>query len=117
MHELSIATALAESLLAYSKEHKVKITCAHVKAGILSGIDPEALQFAWEPALENFPDSGLKNCRLAIKMALLKHRCKNCGKEFEFNNWRMECPECGKESLHRESGNEFLLESIEVENV
>ncbi len=117
MHELSIATALAESLISYMQEHKVSITCAHVRVGLLSGIDPEALQFAWEPALENFPDSGLKNCRLAIKKALLKHRCKDCGKTFEFENWRMECPACGKESLHRESGSEFLLESIEVENV
>ena len=117
MHELSIATALAESLIAYSRENNVKIICAHVKAGILSGIDPEALQFAWEPALENFPGSGLENCKLVIKQALLKHRCKNCGKIFEFNDWRMECPECKTESLHRESGSEFLLESIEVENV
>ena len=117
MHELSIATALAESLISYMQEHKVSITCAHVRVGLLSGIDPEALQFAWEPALENFPGSGLKNCRLAIEKALLKHRCKNCGKTFEFESWRMECPECGKESLHRESGSEFLLESIEVENV
>ena len=117
MHELSIATALAESLIEYSKSNNVKISCAHVKAGILSGIDPEALQFAWEPALANFPGSGLENCKLAIKTALLKHRCKNCGKEFEFNDWRIECPECKLESLHRESGNEFLLESIEVEDV
>ena len=117
MHELSIATALAESLIAYSRGHNVKISCAHVKAGILSGIDPEALKFAWEPALSNFPDSGLENCRLEIKTALLKHRCKNCGQEFEFEKWQIECPECGKETLQRESGNEFLLESIEVENV
>ena len=117
MHELSIATALAESLITYSREHNVKISCAHLKVGILSGIDPEALQFAWEPALANFPGSGLERCRLEIKMALLKHRCKKCGKEFEFNDWRIECPECREESLHRESGSEFLLESIEVENV
>ena len=117
MHELSIATALAESLIAYSRENQVKVISAHVKAGILSGIDPEALQFAWEPALANFPASGLENCKLVIKTALLKHRCKKCGKEFEFSDWRIECPECGEESLHRESGSEFLLESIEVENV
>jgi hydrogenase nickel incorporation protein HypA/HybF len=117
MHELSIATALAESLITYSREHNVKISCVHIKAGILSGIDPEALQFAWEPALENFPGSGLEKCRLEIKMALLKHRCKNCNKEFEFDKWQIECPECRIDSLHRESGNEFLLESIEVENV
>ena len=117
MHELSIATALAESLITYSREHNVKISCVHIKAGILSGIDPEALQFAWEPALENFPENSLKNCRLEIRMALLKHRCKNCGQEFEFEKWQIECPKCGKETLQRESGNEFLLESIEVENV
>ena len=117
MHELSIATALAESLIKYTREHRVKISCAHVKVGLLSGIDPDALQFAWEPALANFPGSGLENCRLQINKALLKHRCRECGKEFEFNDWRIECPECKAETLRRESGSEFLLESIEVEDV
>ena len=117
MHELSIATALAESLINYAKEHKVKISCAYVRAGLLSGIDPEALKFAWQPALENYPDCGLENCKLVVKQALLKHRCRNCGREFEFDNWQILCPECKTESLHRESGSEFLLESIEVEDV
>ena len=117
MHELSIATALAESLINYMQEHKVKISCVHVKAGLLSGIDPEALKFAWEPAVENFPGCGLENCRLSIKQALLKHRCKKCGKEFEFNDWRIECPDCQEETLHRESGSEFILESAEVQDV
>ena len=117
MHELSIATALAESLISYAQEHKVKVICAHVCCGMLSGIDPEAVKFAWEPAVENFPGSGLEHCKLQIRQAALKHRCKNCGKEFEFDSWQIECPECGKEELRRESGNEFLLESIEVENV
>ncbi len=117
MHELSVATALVESLHKYSVEHGVKISCAHVVAGILSGIDPEALQFAWEPALANYPDCGLENCRLVIRQALLKHRCQQCGKEFEFKTWQIECPDCQADTLRRESGNEFLLESIEVENV
>lgn len=117
MHELSIATALAESLIKYSQEHKVKIICAHISVGQLSGIDPEALQFAWLPAVENFPGCGLENCRLAIKQTPLKHRCSKCGREFALDSWQIECPECKTETLRRESGSEFLLESIEVENV
>ena len=117
MHELSVATALAESLLNYSKEHNVKVMCAHVRVGLLSGIDPEALEFAWTPALENFAGCGLEDCRLKIKRCLLKHQCSACGREFEFEDWRIECPECKTETLRRTGGNEFLLESIEVENV
>ena len=48
---------------------------------------------------------------------LLKHRCSSCNKEFEFDSWLIKCPECKSETLRRESGNEFLLESIEVDNV
>ena len=117
MHEFSIATALAESLIGYMQQHKVKISCAHVKVGLLSGIDPEALRFAWEPAVENFAGCGLKDCRLAIHTALLHHRCQECGSEFDLESWQIECPECKKEALRRESGSEFVLESIEVENV
>lgn len=117
MHELAIATALAESLIKYMQEHEVKISCANVRCGLLSGVDPEALQFAWEPAVANFPGSGLENCTLKIKRSLLKHRCSSCNKEFEFDSWLIKCPECKSETLRRESGNEFLLESIEVDNV
>jgi hydrogenase nickel insertion protein HypA len=117
MHELSIATALAESLIDYMQKNNARVICAHVRVGLLSGIDPVALEFAWEPATANFPGSGLEKCRLQIEQALLKHRCKECGKVFEFKNWQIECPECKIESLRRESGSEFVLESIEVEDV
>ena len=117
MHELSIATALAETLSNYMQEHNVKVNCAHICVGMLSGIDPEALEFAWTPALENFAGCGLEDCRLKIKRCLLKHQCSACGREFEFEDWRIECPECKTETLRRTGGNEFLLESIEVENV
>ena len=117
MHELAIATALAESLIEYMQKHNVKVSCAHVRVGLLSGIDPVALEFAWEPAVENFAGCGLGNCKLKINQALLQHRCSECGKVFEFKNWQIECPECKKETLRRESGSEFVLESIEVEDV
>ena len=117
MHELAIATSLAETLIAYQKENAAKITAAHIKVGVLSGIDPAALQFAWEPALENFPGTPLQGCRLAIVLAKLKHICRSCGAAFEFDTWHLECPACHKETLRRENGNEFILESLEVENV
>ena len=117
MHELAVAVSLAESLIRYQKEHAVVIKTANIKVGVLSGIDPEALEFAWEPALENFPSSGLAQCRLNIQTARIKHTCRNCGKAFEFDNWQLLFPACKQETLHRESGSEFILESVEIENV
>jgi hydrogenase nickel insertion protein HypA len=117
MHELAIATSLAESLIEYQKKNAVKINAAHIKVGVLSGVDPAALEFAWEPALENFPDSGLGQCRLDIRTALVKHTCRSCGASFEFDNWQLLCPKCQQETLRRESGSEFILESVEIENV
>ena len=117
MHELAIATSLAESLIKYMQQHNVRVTAAHLRVGLFSGIDPEALKFAWEPAAANFPGSGLEKCSLKIKTPGIKHLCRNCGKEFEFEKWILKCPGCGQEKLHRENGNEFILESAEVENV
>ena len=117
MHELAIATSLADTLTAYQKENAVKIITAHIKVGVLSGIDPAALEFAWEPARENLPGSPLQGCRLAIALAKLKHICRSCGAVFEFDSWHLECPACHKETLRRENGSEFILESVEVENV
>ena len=117
MHELSIATALAESLINYSREHHVRIKVAHIKVGLLSGIDPEALKFAWAPALENACSNVLTDCVLQITLAPISHQCRECGKIFEFDKWTLKCPACGMESLRRQNGSEFVLESIEVEDV
>jgi hydrogenase nickel insertion protein HypA len=117
MHELAIAVSLAESLIKYMKENAVKVKTANLCVGPFSGIDPEALKFAWEPALANFPGGGLEGCRLKIRMAKVKHSCRSCGGKFEFEDWQIKCPSCGRESLHRESGNEFILESAEIEDV
>ena len=54
---------------------------------------------------------------LKITTPGIKHLCRNCGKEFEFEKWILKCPGCGQEKLHRVNGNEFILESAEVENV
>ena len=117
MHELAIASSLAESLIKYMKENAVRVTAAHLCIGPFSGIDPEALNFAWEPAVANFPGSGLEQCRLVIRMAKIKHSCRECGKFFEFDDWQIKCPSCGRDTLHRENGSEFILESAEVQDV
>ena len=115
MHELSVAAALVHTLVRYQAEHHVRVTAAHVKMGPLSGIDPEALRFAWAPALAGEP--GLEGCMLVLEKSRLRHRCRSCGLETEFEDWVLTCPRCGKEELRREGGNEFVLESIEVEDV
>ena len=97
MHELSIAAALAESLINYSREHHVRIKVAHIKVGPLSGIDPEALKFAWAPALENACSNVLTDCVLQITLAPISHQCRECGKIFEFDKWTLKCPACGNE--------------------
>lgn len=117
MHELAVATSLAETLIHYQETHAVKVLTAHIKVGVLSGIDPVALEFAWEPAVANFSGSPLAKCRLHIETAKIKHTCRSCGGAFEFDNWQLECPDCKKPMLHRESGSEFILESVEVDHV
>lgn len=117
MHELAVAAALVRSLSDYRAAHKVRITAAQVRIGRLSGIDPEALRFAWEPAVAGAPEAGLADCRLELVLADLHHRCGDCGFEADLPEWTNVCPQCGRETFRRVGGAEFLLESIEVENV
>lgn len=117
MHELAVAVSLAETLIKYMEEHHLEISAAHLRVGRFSGIDPEALKFAWEPAAASFPGYGLENCALKITVPLIKHLCRACGGTFEAENWQLKCPACGEEALRRENGNEFILESAEVKDV
>ncbi|OQA84847.1 MAG: hydrogenase nickel incorporation protein [Lentisphaerae bacterium ADurb.Bin242] len=114
MHELSIAEALLRSLEKYQKEHGGRILSVNVRVGRLAGIDPDALEYTWRTALE-FAVAEVKDCRIRIAVAPLRHRCRNCGGMVERDRWIMECPDCHQPALQRENGQELLIESIEVE--
>ena len=116
MHEMSIAA----SLLSMAREEAAKSGCARlvsvtVRYGQISGIMPEALQFAFEALTSSTVDEGAK---LVLEKVPLKMRCVFCRQTFEpdeASDGLAPCPGCGEIFGHVvEQGRELLLARIEA---
>ena len=113
MHELSImesalSTALAEASRAEAR--RVRVICLQI--GKLSGVVPEALQFAFEALT---PGTLAEGAELAIENVPARFWCVGCTNEFEAENLLAECPRCGSPSRELRSGREMKLTSLEIE--
>lgn len=117
MHELTVAEALLKTIDGWQKEHGGTVIRAKVAVGRLSGVDKDALEFAWPVATANCDNPFLKDCVLEIELMPFKFQCRKCEKVSTLEKFTISCPVCGEESLVRHGGRELILQNIEVENV
>ena len=113
MHELSVT----ESLLEIATKHAVqvnatKVTALNIVIGRLSSIVDDSVQFYWDFVSENTICQGSK-LYFSRKPALLQ--CQTCRNEFEISKEMTPCPDCGSYNTCILSGEEFFLDSIEIE--
>jgi hydrogenase nickel incorporation protein HypA/HybF len=113
MHELSITESLLNTATEYAQKNKAKkVLALNLVVGDLSGIFDESIQFYWDMISEN------SICEKSIlnfdkRKALMK--CMSCENEFSLNGELIPCPKCESMNVKIVSGNEFQLESIEIE--
>jgi hydrogenase nickel insertion protein HypA len=111
MHEMSIAQALVEQVRRHTPQGH-HATIVRVEVGPLQGIDPAALQMAWEANT-----CGTELCGAKLEIAALPYKltCPRCGRV-----WTAEDPfdpcACGSDALS-EGGGDLRLMSMEVEPV
>lgn len=114
MHEFSIAT----SLLSIIAEEAVQFQGARVKTvtlkiGTLSGVVPEALEFAFQVLSE---DTVAEGARLVIERVALRIECNDCGTASMPTDPYIICPCCGSGEVEIKAGRELEIESMEVED-
>jgi len=113
MHELSIVASLFDILNEKAREQKAKrITKVKLKVGMLSGVVPELLESAFDIYKK---DTVASEARLEIERTSVKVKCKKCGAEFSPEDFTMICPSCGSFEVKVLSGDELLLEKMELE--
>jgi hydrogenase nickel incorporation protein HypA/HybF len=83
-----------------------------VRIGRFSGVQPEALRFAWQVLRAGTISA---EAELEIEEIPIRLRCRSCGSEFAADPDDLSCPLC--ESLDQEmlSGRELELQSIKGE--
>lgn len=114
MHELSIAQALVEQVDAVIDQHQASsASLIRVRIGPLAGVVPELLASAFPLAAAG---SRMEHAELEFTHAPIRVRCRTCGAETEAAMNRLLCGACGDWHTQILSGDELLLESVELIN-
>jgi len=113
MHEL----AVTESILNIAEKHArqaeaSRVTDIHIVIGKLASIVDDSVQFYWDMIAENTICAGAI-LHFTRKPAQLV--CLQCNKEYTLEGELTACPNCGSPQIKVISGDEFWLESIEIE--
>ncbi|NPV57100.1 MAG: hydrogenase maturation nickel metallochaperone HypA [Anaerolineae bacterium] len=113
MHELSVTESILEIASRHAKQAEaIKVTDIHIVLGRLSSIVDDSVQFYWDIISENTLCSGAKLHFKRIPAMLL---CLNCQYEYQLEGELMPCPKCGSPQVKVTTGEEFWLDSIEIE--
>ncbi|MGY4976809.1 hydrogenase maturation nickel metallochaperone HypA [Streptomyces sp. 900105755] len=112
MHELSIATAIVEQADEWARADGAdRVRAVTVRVGELSGVVPDALDFAFEVARDG---TALADARLVVEQVTAQAWCGPCAEEFAVGMppffW---CPRCDRPSTELRSGRELEITAVE----
>jgi hydrogenase nickel incorporation protein HypA/HybF len=113
VHELSICQALVRQLRGISAQHGGgEVALVKLRIGPLSGIESAQLEQAFPLAAAGTPAA---RAVLEIITAPVRIHCVECGTETATAPNRLLCGFCGSLRTRLLSGDEMLLESVELE--
>jgi hydrogenase nickel incorporation protein HypA/HybF len=114
MHELAVTQQLLEIALRHAAQAQCsRITDLYLVIGELSSIVDDSVQFYWEFIANDTPAQGSQLHFERVPGELL---CQDCQHKFHLNGADLVCPQCAGVRVKILSGEEFLLEAIEVES-
>ncbi len=113
MHEMSIALSIVEAVVAHAqKEGAVRISEIELLVGKLAGIEADSLKFCFSAAASG---TLAGEARLVLEEPEGVGECGECGVRFPVNFYYAECPECRSLRITIVSGEEFLIQSITID--
>lgn len=113
MHELAAAQSILDISLRHAQKAEAKrITDINLVIGQFSSIVDDSIQFYWDIIADGTPAAGalLHFDRIPGEMT-----CNNCGHAFQPTDTTFACPACKSEAIRITKGDEFRVESIDVE--
>jgi hydrogenase nickel incorporation protein HypA/HybF len=112
MHELSIALSMIEQIEEVSEQNGGSaVETVYVRLGVLSGVDPQALRFAYELACEDTP---LAASRLEIETVQLLVHCPQCNNDHRPDPQHILCPRCLTPEQEILNGRELEVRALEL---
>lgn len=113
MHELAVTESILNIAVKHAQQaNAVRVTDIYVVIGALSSIVDDSVQFYWDFISEGTLCSG---ATLHFKRVPAQLTCLECGHTYTLQNELSPCPHCNSMQVKVTSGEEFWLDSIEIE--
>jgi hydrogenase nickel incorporation protein HypA/HybF len=113
VHELSIMqSALSLALDQARQAGAARVHVILLRIGALSGVVPDALEFAFEALT---PGTLAEGAELAVERVPARFWCAVCAREFVSDDMFAECPDCHRVSGELRAGREMELASLEID--
>ena len=114
MHELSVCLSLLREVERIARENNAgRVTKIAVTVGPLSGVEPDLLQNAYPLAVAG---TIAEDAEFQIDVSDIVVKCSQCGAESPAKPNRLLCGECGDYRTNLLSGDEMVLQSLELDD-
>ena len=111
MHELSLSSAIVNTATKHAQGRRVVVV--NLRVGRLRQVIPDTLEFYFEFVARDTLCQGAILIQDVIEPRL---RCTDCDREWEIEIPAFRCPTCAGAAVQIASGDEFEVESIEVQS-
>jgi hydrogenase nickel incorporation protein HypA/HybF len=114
MHELPVTESILEIALRYAKQAEAsRITELNLVIGQLSSIIDDSIQFYWDIIAR---DTIAEGARLNFQRIPTQMTCQECLTAFSPQDDDFACPNCRSQQVKVTAGDEFFLESIQIDS-
>lgn len=114
MHELAITESILEIALRHAQaQNATKITDLYIVMGQWSSLVDDSVQFYWDMISDGTIAQGTN---LHFERIQTELTCLDCGKLYQPDAETLPCPNCQGTRLKVTKGEEFRLDSIEIES-
>jgi len=110
VHELSLSSAIVNTVAKHA--HGRRVTVVNLRVGRLRQVIPDTLEFYFQFVAR---DSVCEGAQLMQEVIPARLRCRTCDHEWAIEIPAFRCPACTGSDVEVASGDEFEVESIEVE--
>jgi len=113
MHELPVTKSILNITVEEAEKHKAKkVKDIKIKIGELTGLVPVSIQYYFDIISKGTIAEG---ANVIIDKIPIKVLCKNCGHNYDASTKDFKCMKCESENIKITGGNEFYIDSIEIE--
>lgn len=113
MHELPITENILRIALDYAERSgATRVTDLNLVIGQLSSVVDDSVQFYWDIVSK---DTLCEGATLHFQRIPAEMRCLDCDHTYVLSKGLEACPQCGSFRIRVQAGEEFRLESIDIE--